>query len=595
MGRLQKGERVLIHAAAGGVGQAAIMIAQWIGAEVFCTVSSEEKRELIMDLYNIPEDHIFSSRSPSFAEGLLAMTDMEGVDVVLNSLAGEMLRVSWQCIARFGRFIDISKRDFVANANLDMAPFDRSATYAALDFSLWAKMKSTKACRTAITQVLGLLSTKRVRPIHPINAMSVSDLESGFRMLQTGKHAGKVVIRNDPNALAKVQARPSNIANLRLDASYIVTGGSGGIGQFLGRWMLENGAKYVILASRNIEVAVGKRRIQDMLKLAAGMGGKVLSVPCDVGSLNDVQELVALAAERGMPPIRGVIHGAMVLKVCAFDKGTETSILTITGIQDAMFETTTVESWHAVVKPKVHGAMNLHKALANVPLDFFICLSSIVGTLGNPGQSSYAGSNSFLDAFCQWRVSQGLPGTSVALPVVSDVGWVAEMAASDPSAVKSGHLLDISITSEQVSHLIKAAMIHPNLGSHIVNGFSRSLDMARNRQLQNPILSHVRDGMARRFAGSSLTIVSNTKSGVGSDPIVNKESLMQATDIEAASGIVYQALSQKIAKDMMISPEDMTPESSLSQIGLDSLVAVEFRNWLAKELAVNMRIMEILN
>lgn len=260
-----------------------------------------------------------------------------------------------------------------------------------------------------------------------------------------------------------------------------------------------------------------------------------------------------------------------------------------------MFETTTLEDWQSVIKPKVQGAINLHRVLANEPLDFFICLSSVVGTLGNAGQTSYAGSNSFMDSFCQWRTSQGLPGTSIALPAVSDVGYVAQMAASDPSSLQASNLYDFSITGEQVGHLIKAAMNSHNFGSHVVAGISISSKTARHPRMQDPLLSQVWTTMGSKFAKAGTDGESGIEARASNDPMVDKESLLQATDIEAASKIVYQALAQKIAKDMMLSPQDITLESSLSQIGLDSLVAVEFRNWLAKELDANIRVMEIIN
>ena len=325
LGRLQKDERVLIHAAAGGVGQAAIMVAQWIGAEIFCTVGSLEKKELIMQLYSIPEDHIFSSRSPAFAQGLLTVTDMAGVDVILNSLAGEMLRVSWQCIAKLGRFIDISKRDAVANTNLEMAPFDKGVTYTALDLSLYSD-KGNKNRKKLTTDVLKLFDIKAVRPVYPLNVLPMSDLESGLRAMQMGKHTGKIVIRNGRDTLVKVQTRSSNSTELRPDASYIITGGAGGLGRFLGQWFLQNGARNIILASRSARTIFETKAMRDMLKIATDLGGTVLPVPCDVGSLADVQSIVALAVERGMPPIRGVIHGAMVLRVST-SRGFKCSVL----------------------------------------------------------------------------------------------------------------------------------------------------------------------------------------------------------------------------------------------------------------------------
>lgn len=176
--QLRKNETVLIHAAAGGVGQAAIMIAQWVGAGVCCTVGSPEKKDHIMRLYNIPETHIFSSRSTTFADALLIATHMKGVDVILNSLSGDLLRSSWECLAPFDRFIDIGKRDAFASASLDMAPFEKGVSYSAIDPSLYIDRRETEFCQL-VGRIMDLVGAMAVRPVQPIQCLSTADLETG--------------------------------------------------------------------------------------------------------------------------------------------------------------------------------------------------------------------------------------------------------------------------------------------------------------------------------------------------------------------------------------------------------------------------------
>lgn len=314
LARLQHHERILIHAAAGGVGQAAIMISQWIGAEIFCTVGSVEKKNLIMSRYGIAEDHIFSSRNSTFDDGIMAMTNSTGVDVVLNSLAGELLRVSWQSIARFGRLIDISKRDSVSNSPLEMAPFDKSASYIALDLSFYSD-EGPRGRKNLTENVLSLVEQKLLRPVHPINTFSISELESAMRQLQAGKHSGKIVIQNRSDAVVKVRNTSPSTTKIHHEATYLITGGSGGLGQYLCHWLLDNGASHIVLASRNLSSMLNSKDVQQMMKVASKKGGRVLPVSCDVGCRSDVDQAVSAVIGNGMPTIRGVIHGAMVLQV----------------------------------------------------------------------------------------------------------------------------------------------------------------------------------------------------------------------------------------------------------------------------------------
>ena len=191
--RLQAGETILIHAAAGGVGQAAIVLAQHLHAEIFVTVGSEEKKSLVMEKYGIREDHIFNSRNLDFAKGIMRMTDGKGVDVVLNSLAGEALRQTWNCIAMFGRFIEIGKKDIVGNTGLDMAPFMRNVSFISVNL-LAIGRTSIKLTARIMEDVMALIRKGVIRAIEPVTKFPYSEVEQAFRFLQGGKSPGKVVV-----------------------------------------------------------------------------------------------------------------------------------------------------------------------------------------------------------------------------------------------------------------------------------------------------------------------------------------------------------------------------------------------------------------
>lgn len=206
---LRRGETVLIHAGAGGVGQAAIMLAQHIGAEIYATAGSEEKRQFIHRKYGISYDHIFSSRDASFVRGVMAMTGQKGVDVVLNSLSGPLLSASWTCIARFGRFVEIGKRDIYSDSFLDMEPMRRAATFAALDLVQVAEHRGDIICEN-LREIMQLMERGNIRPVDPVRVFPAGDMEKAFREMQMGKHIGKLVIK--PHAGDEVKV--STLSNL---------------------------------------------------------------------------------------------------------------------------------------------------------------------------------------------------------------------------------------------------------------------------------------------------------------------------------------------------------------------------------------------
>jgi len=198
--RVQPGESVLIHSGAGGTGQAAIQVAQYLGANVFATVSTESKKQLLIDLYNIPEEQIFYSRNTSFAKGIKRLTSNHGVDVVLNSLSGEGLLASWESIAPFGRFLEIGKKDIYSYGKLPMFPFAKNVTFSAIDVAE-ISVKRTLLMTKALKTVISLLVAGKLRTAQPLQVYGISDIENAFRSMQSGRTSGKIVFemrKEDP-------------------------------------------------------------------------------------------------------------------------------------------------------------------------------------------------------------------------------------------------------------------------------------------------------------------------------------------------------------------------------------------------------------
>ncbi|GAB1192786.1 hypothetical protein APSETT444_001982 [Aspergillus pseudonomiae] len=190
---LQSGESILIHSGAGGTGQAAIQIAQYLGAEIYTTVGSEAKKQLLIDTYDIPENHIFSSRSTGFAKAVMRRTAGKGVDVVFNSLSGDAMLASWECIAAYGRFIETGKRDILSNNSLPLGMFARNTTFRGFDLTGMI-MDRPDICLSALEDILSLMSKGILRPVQPLTSYGIGEIEAAVRFMQTGKHQGKLVL-----------------------------------------------------------------------------------------------------------------------------------------------------------------------------------------------------------------------------------------------------------------------------------------------------------------------------------------------------------------------------------------------------------------
>ncbi len=219
--RMHEGESVLIHSAAGGTGQSAVQIAQYIGAEIYATVGSDEKRRLLMDFYGIPEDHIFYSRTTAFAQGVKRMTNGRGVDVILNSLSGEGLIASWECIAPYGRFVEIGKKDIMDGEKLPMQPFSKNVTFSAVDMSSMGDGRPDHLKRI-LRAVMELVAAGTLYPPQPLQTYPISQIEQAFRHMQSGQSKGKSVVVMDKNNEVMVSASsapPGVLAHNYLDCT----------------------------------------------------------------------------------------------------------------------------------------------------------------------------------------------------------------------------------------------------------------------------------------------------------------------------------------------------------------------------------------
>ncbi|KMU74437.1 LOW QUALITY PROTEIN: fatty acid synthase S-acetyltransferase [Coccidioides immitis RMSCC 3703] len=560
LAHLQREQTVLIHAAAGKCGTGGYHDSASC-AEVFVTVGTPEKRELMIHRYGIPEDHLFSSRDTSFGAGVLSATHGRGIDVVLNSLSGSLLQESFNVLAPFGHLVEIGQRDLDANSYLAMRPFNHSASFSS--FSLLALAQhNPRQLHRAMVEITQLVGEHKLSPVHPLTSYPMRDVSEAFRHLQTESHVGKAVLSIGSDVTVPMLQR-SLTPKFSPDASYLLVGGVGGIGCSIARWMADQGAKNVIILSRSAGRSEQAAALVDEL---SQVGCRVKAVSCNVSSGSGLADSLRQCQEDGLPPIRGVIQGAMVLK-------------------DTLLERMTLVDYQTAIHPKVHGTWNLHTQFAQTDsLDFFVMLSSAVAVAGNASQANYAAGGSYQDALARWRVSQGLPGVSINLGAVKGIGVAANTGVL-------GHLQRVGyspINEEQVLSILGTTILHPYDPQVVVGLDSRPgshWDAKGESQL----------GRDMRFAALKPR---ETDSAGGTNPTGSSNSLASklatAKSLEQAVDHVGAAIAKKISDIFMIPLDDIDLANKPAQYGIDSLVAVELRNMLVQQAAAEVSIFDIM-
>lgn len=311
LARLESGQTVLIHAASGGVGQAAIQIAKHIGATIFATVGGSEKRALIMEKYGIPESHIFSSRAKSFKQGIMRLTNNRGVDVVLNSLAGEMLTESWECIAPMGTHIEIGKADIYKKSHLSMVPFDKNVTFTSIDLLVLFDERPQKM-HTIFGKVLDMLAQGFFSPVFPFKIFAIHQIEQAFRMIAERKHTGKVILEVGDGATVTGELPIPTALRLDPNGTYIVAGGLGDLGRRLCTLLARRGAGNIVTLSRRV---LDEEIKSQFSREIAELGATLYTAQCNIVDRLAVEKVKVDLEEKGLSPVRGIIHAGMVLRV----------------------------------------------------------------------------------------------------------------------------------------------------------------------------------------------------------------------------------------------------------------------------------------
>jgi NADPH:quinone reductase-like Zn-dependent oxidoreductase/acyl carrier protein len=538
--RLRKGETVLIHAGAGGVGMAAIQIAHHLGAEVIASAGSPAKRTLLQTL---GVKRVIDSRRGDFSEAVMELTDRRGVDVVLNALAGEAIPMGLACLAEFGRFVEIGKRDIYQNSRIPLRPLRRNASFhvVAMD-AVFAADKSLT--REMLGEISDLVEQRALCPL-PFRAFPANNVGSAFRLMASGKHIGKVVV-SFPETFVPRRGEPiaSNF-EIKSDGCYLISGAFGGFGKVIANWLVNCGARHLVLSSRNgATTPEAEAFVNSLLDRKV----TVQIVKADAGSPNDIAHLLA-EVRSGAQPLRGIFHLAMF-------------------IDDAPLTALNRDRMASVIGPKALGAWLLHEGTRDIALDCFVMFSSVSSIFGNPAQGNYAAANAFLDSLAHHRQALGLPALTINWGVLGGEGYVARnervaefLAKQGISELSPGEVLSIVESSLRAGSAQVAA---------IRVDWAKWKTFFRGMQ-GNPLLERIFAGVENQ---DSVGVVSDWRNKIESAAPAERET------------VIAQAVREVVGSVLRVKPETLRNDQPLTDLGLDSLMGVEIENSLEAAIGV---------
>ncbi|WP_290702999.1 type I polyketide synthase [Amphritea sp.] len=554
LARIQPGEKVLIHGAAGGVGIAAIQIAQWLGADIYATVGSDEKRAFI-ELLGVNPEQIYNSRALTFGEEILRdSTDGKGVDVVLNSLSGEAINQNLRVLKPFGRFLELGKRDFYENTHIGLRPFRNNISYFGIDADQLQQELPELAAKL-FSELMELFRSGTLFPL-PYTEFNSDQVVNAFRYMQQAKQIGKVIVTYDKGINAdQLSADKTQENNLQLspDGTYLITGGLGGFGLKTAQWLVEKGAKHLLLVSRR---GAQSEEAQDFLQQCEIKKISVRAEACDVSNREALSEIIKLC-DHELPPLKGVIHAATV-------------------INDSLIRNLDQEQIKASLAAKLCGAQHLDELTRPLDLDIFVLFSSVTTLLGNPGQAAYVAANHWLEALSSTRKKLDLPATCVRWGAIDDVGFLARN--EEIKDALQNRLGGSALNSVAGLSILEQMIVNdsPSLGVMELDWHTLSRFL--------PTSSH------NKFREINLVVGESEKNE--EDALDLKAMMLEMSEPEFNDAIL-EILTIELSEILMIPAVKIDPNKSIYDMGMDSLMGVELMTALEARMGIQVPVMAL--
>ncbi|KAI1083646.1 reducing type I polyketide synthase 10 [Whalleya microplaca] len=584
--RIQAGETILIHSGAGGIGIATIQLALAAGAQVYTTVSTEEKKKYLTEKFGIRPSNIFSSRDTSFLEGVLSATSGRGVDVILNSLTGDQLHATWRCAADFGRFVEIGKMDLSTAGRLEMDQFLRNTTFTAFDLSGLYNTDNEQyhaLWNNLLTEVMSLYRSGKIAAFEPLKVFDVSEATQAFRHFALRSRIGKIAI-NLENSRSEIRVQKvKHYTRFHKDKSYVMIGCLGGLGRTLSRWMVSRGArKFAFLGRSGIQKVAARNLIQDL----EALGAECSIVTGDVCNATDVEAVVTAALVMD-GSIGGVVQAAM-------------------GLNEAIFAEMPNRYWHTGIDPKVKGTWNLYNAIRShdqcSQLDFFLMTSSVSGSVGTATESNYCAGNHFLDIFARYLRSKGVPGVSIGLGMISEVGYLHDNPEIEALLLRKGiqpidadellQIVDIALSTTGSKMGIHHAY-DKMAAAHMLTGLEASgLKELRKRGFEgnHPVLEDSRAGLLATALGAE----DSNRPGNTQDGNLPAEVVKALEGGQTLAQAVLDHIRRRFGNLVLMKYEDVDVKKPLSKYGMDSMIGAEFRVWLYQSLKTEVPLSTLL-
>ncbi|MBL4648056.1 MAG: SDR family NAD(P)-dependent oxidoreductase, partial [Gammaproteobacteria bacterium] len=544
LAKIKKNDKILIHAAAGGVGQAAIQLAQQAKAEIFATASKGKWDFLKQQGIK----HIMNSRDLSFGKTLLENTDSVGVDIVLNSLNKQYIPVGLGTLAKKGRFVEIGKIDIWSHDQVK--EFREDVAHYNFDLSELPKEELTELNKTILEKIAHDLEKGEISPL-PVSTYSLDQLEDAFGVLSKGENIGKIIL-----VFGDVQhvtnTKPVSMpAVIKADRTYLITGGYGALGMHAAKWLAQEGAEHIALVGRTAATA---KKLKEISSEINNQKVNLISLQGDISRQDDLLQMFT-ELKTNHPSLGGVIHAAGTL-------------------QDAPISSQTWPIFDKVFQPKVYGLWNLHQQVClQKDIDFFIGYSSVASVVGSVGQANYSAANAFIDSLMNWRALAGKHGLAVNWGPWGEVGMAAKLSDSQIKSIEEKGINFLK-PNKAMSALSKAiASMEPQV---IINEFNWS-KYTDNLSSENLFYANV---------------VSKEKS---SSVKINIEDIKQLP-IQECYLQVQQIIRSKLAAVLHFDNEDdIELDEEFSHLGLDSLVSVEFKNIIEKTFVISLRASDIVD
>ncbi|HEX4448761.1 MAG TPA: SDR family NAD(P)-dependent oxidoreductase, partial [Polyangiaceae bacterium] len=538
LARMRAGDRVLIHAAAGGVGMAAVRLAQRAGAEVFATAGSPWKRELLRSL-GVP--HVLDSRSASFADAIEELTQGRGVDVILNSLSGELIDASFRVLADGGRFVEIGKRGIKDAAWVNA--LGRGHAYFVVD---WGETgdREPALIGAMLEKLVDELRQGKLAPL-PRHVFALDEASRAFRFMAQARHAGRIVLRH---------GAPSP-TSIRKDGTYLVTGGLSGLGPIVAGWLVDRGAGRVVLVSRRRVTPEVNARLEPL----RNRGTAIVAESLDVSDESALRGLLDRLRKDG-PPLRGIVHSAGVL-------------------DDAGLLQQDSAKMARVFAPKIRGGWLLDALTRGDALDWFVLFSSVAAVLGSPGQANHSAANAFLDLLARERKSRGLPGLSINWGAWTEVGAAADRGITERLASQGLGAL----TPEQGRKALERV-----LGEAGAQVAVLPVDWRRYGQ---QVAGAASTAFLAELVGTESSVAApggkakGAGEGTGARPADLREQLATVPRGRWRPMVAAFVRERALGALGLDPARAIDPETPLGELGLDSLLAVELRNTLSTALA----------